>query len=74
MRWNQSRRTSRNRTVYVGAYPNAGLPDPLSPTGFLKRRIVCTQTCGVGGERLAEYVGAAAGLPEAHSQHRERRA
>jgi 5-methyltetrahydrofolate--homocysteine methyltransferase len=25
---------SRIAPVYVGAYPNAGLPDPLSPTGF----------------------------------------
>ncbi len=25
---------SRNAPFYVGAYPNAGLPDPLSPTGF----------------------------------------
>src|SRR5262249_40475353 len=25
---------SRIAPIYVGAYPNAGLPDPLSPTGF----------------------------------------
>ena len=25
---------SRIAPFYVGAYPNAGLPDPLSPTGF----------------------------------------
>jgi 5-methyltetrahydrofolate--homocysteine methyltransferase len=25
---------SRVAPFYVGAYPNAGLPDPLSPTGF----------------------------------------
>ncbi|HXI74521.1 MAG TPA: homocysteine S-methyltransferase family protein, partial [Pyrinomonadaceae bacterium] len=25
---------SRIAPCYVGAYPNAGLPDPLSPTGF----------------------------------------
>src|SRR5215510_5271521 len=25
---------SRIASLYVGAYPNAGLPDPLSPTGF----------------------------------------
>jgi 5-methyltetrahydrofolate--homocysteine methyltransferase len=25
---------ARNATSYTAAYPNAGLPDPLSPTGF----------------------------------------
>jgi methionine synthase I (cobalamin-dependent)/REP element-mobilizing transposase RayT len=25
---------ARNATTYTAAYPNAGLPDPLSPTGF----------------------------------------
>jgi 5-methyltetrahydrofolate--homocysteine methyltransferase len=25
---------ARNASVYTSAYPNAGLPDPLSPTGF----------------------------------------
>src|SRR5205814_3726572 len=27
---------ARVAPFYIGAYPNAGLPDPLSPTGFLK--------------------------------------
>jgi 5-methyltetrahydrofolate--homocysteine methyltransferase len=40
---------SRISPFYVGAYPNAGLPDPLSPTGF-------PETAETFGPKLAAWV------------------
>ena len=42
--------------IFVSAYPNAGLPNPLLPTGFPETpEIAGTAIGGVGGKRLAQY-------------------
>ena len=39
--------------VYISTYPNAGLPDPLLPTGFPKPPNRWRRNCAVGRQRLA---------------------
>ena len=47
---------ARSATTYTCAYPNAGLPDPLSPTGFPETpESLAPKLREVGKERLAEY-------------------
>ena len=42
--------------IYVSAYPNAGLPNPLLPTGFPETpETLAPQLEGMGAERLAEH-------------------
>ncbi len=42
--------------IFVSAYPNAGLPDPLSETGFPETpETLAPTTARVGGKRLAQY-------------------
>jgi 5-methyltetrahydrofolate--homocysteine methyltransferase len=49
---------SRIAPFYVGAYPNAGLPDPLSPTGFPETpESFAPKVAALGGKRLAESGG-----------------
>ena len=44
--------------IYVSAYPNAGLPNPLLPTGFPETpETLAPQLARMGAERLAEHRG-----------------
>ena len=67
------RRTSRIAPFYVGAYPNAGLPDPLSPTGFPEtRRVIAPQTAAWAANGWLNVVGGCCGTtPGTHSRDRE---
>ena len=47
---------SRIAPIYVSCYPNAGLPEPLSPTGFPETpETLAPQIREVGGAGLAEH-------------------
>jgi len=47
---------ARVSPYYMSAYPNAGLPDPLSPTGFPETaETFCAQGRELGRERLAQH-------------------
>jgi hypothetical protein len=35
--------------ILMSAYPNAGLPDPLSETGFPDAENIYAESCQVGG-------------------------
>ena len=49
---------SRIAPTISSAYPNAGLPDPLSPTGFPETpESFAPQTCELGRKRLAQHGG-----------------
>ena len=42
--------------IYVSAYPNAGLPNPLLPTGFPETpETLAPQLARMGAKRLAEH-------------------
>ena len=45
---------ARLAPVAVSVYPNAGLPDPLLPTGFGDSRQFCSQNQGLGRIGLVE--------------------
>src|ERR1700756_4774542 len=58
---------SRIAPFYVGAYPNAGLPDPLSPTGFPETpESFATKVVALGGKGWLNLVGGCCGTTPQH--------
>src|SRR5246127_3794023 len=58
---------SRIAPCYVGAYPNAGLPDPLSPTGFPETpESFAPKVVALGGKGWLNMVGGCCGTTPEH--------
>lgn len=58
---------SKNAEVFVSAYPNAGLPNPLAPTGFdLLPEDMAAHTKDFGQEGLVNLIGGCCGNTPEH--------
>ena len=63
---------NRIAPIYVSCYPNAGLPDPLSPTGFPETpETLAPQIRDWAAQGWLNIVGGCCGTtPRAHQSHR----